>query len=347
MLLCSVAFAVFNEDNSLVLDMHFDNNLSAGDTPGQAGDSSVYGNAGIISGANWSEEGVVKGSMSFDGLKDYVSISPSSSLNIAGTSPYSISLWVKGLGSKNNSNDGNPVVETLLTKQPEGSCSGGYYLIYRNYDPNPNSSKRVTFGFSQGCYTESYVVSNKSDWESDKWYNIVGTWDGTTSAGRLKLYVNGELDAAATAEYPTIMQNTAALWIGAWPTGPNGYFKGLVDEVKIYKRTLSPEEIKAQYDNAIGTTTTTSTSTTTTTTITEKTATTRIESQRTSPDDLPLIIVLVIAVFLLCLFIVKKQSRKIPGKENTKPATSTKFCPNCGASVSPNDKFCRSCGKSL
>jgi hypothetical protein len=246
-LLMGVSFAVSGADNSLVLDLHLDNNPNTGDTPIQAADSSIYKNHGTINGATSTDAGIINGALSFDGLKDHVSISHSTSLNIAGTSPFSISMWVKGIGSKNNPNDVNPVVETLMTKQPEGSCSGGYYILYRNYDPNPNSNKRMYFGFSQGCSTESYVVSNKNDWEPDNWYNIVGTWDGTTSPDGMKLYINGELDATTTAKYPTIMQNTAALWIGAWTTGPNAYYKGLIDEVKIYKRALSEEEIKEGY----------------------------------------------------------------------------------------------------
>ena len=245
----STSLVVFGADNSLVLDLHLDNNPITGDTPVQAADSSIYKNHGAIIGATWNDTGRINGALSFDGLKDHVSIPASSSLNIAGTSPYSISIWVKGLGLKNNSNDINPVVETLMTKQPEGSCSGGYYLLYRNYDPNPNSNKRMYFGFSQGCSTESAVVSNKNDWEPDKWYNIVGTWDGTTSPDSMKLYVNGELDATTKAKYPTILQNTASLWMGAWTTGPNSYFKGLIDEVKIYRRVLSADEVKTLYNN--------------------------------------------------------------------------------------------------
>jgi hypothetical protein len=185
----SISLVVFGADNSLVLDMHLDNDLSAGDTQVQAADSSIYKNHGTITGATWNDAGRIDGALSFDGFKDHVSISHSSSLNLAGTSPFSISIWVKGLGSKNNPNDGSQGVETLITKQPEGSCSGGYYVIYINNGSDPMNNKRMAFGFAQGCNTESGVVSNKNDWEQDKWYNIIGTWDGTTSPGSMKLYV--------------------------------------------------------------------------------------------------------------------------------------------------------------
>jgi hypothetical protein len=241
-----ISFATDLSSN-LVLNMHLDNSSANGDSGSYAADSSSYVNRGAISGAAWSLSGYVGNSVSFDGLNDYVAIPNSASLNIAGTTPYSISLWVKGLGSKNNSNEVNPNVETLLSKVPEGSCSGGYFLLYSNYDPKPN--KMIRFGFNQGCYAQSYIDSNKSDWESDKWYNLVGTWDGTTNNGSLRLYVNGELDASTNAQYPTIMQNTADLWMAAWKTGPNAYFKGQIDEVQIYRRALSADEVKELYNN--------------------------------------------------------------------------------------------------
>ena len=233
--------------SGLVLNMHLDNISANADTGVYAADSSSYGNGGTISGAAWSASGYVGNSISFDGMNDYVAIPNSASLNIAGTTPYSISLWVKGLGSKNNPTEENPDVETLLSKVPEGSCSGGYFFLYSNYEPKP--SKMIRFGFNQGCYAQSYIDSNKSDWESDKWYNIVGTWDGTTGTGSLRLYVNGGLDTSAAAQYPMIMQNTADLWMGAWKTGPNAYFKGQIDEVRIYRRALSANEVRELYNN--------------------------------------------------------------------------------------------------
>jgi hypothetical protein len=240
-LLCIMSNACFATDNYLVLNMHLDD--------GTADDSSSYSNNGAVSGASWTTAGKVGGAMSFDGMNDYMTIPNSASLDISGATPYAISMWVRGLGSKDNLDDANQNVETLLSKQPIGSCSGGYFFLYINNDSRLPQNRAIEFAFSQGCSTESYILSTKKDWDPNKWYHIVGTWDGTTNQNSMKIYVNGDLDAQATAQYPTIMQNTAPVWIGAWPTGPSAYYKGQIDEVKIYRRALTADEIKTLYNH--------------------------------------------------------------------------------------------------
>jgi hypothetical protein len=254
-------------DNSLVLNMHLDNNAVTGDTSTRASDSSIYGNNGVISGASWTTTGSAGGSVSFNGIDGYISIPNSASLNIAGTTPYSISMWTKGIGSSPNN------WETLITKQPEGSCSGGYFMFY-NKDPAVQTKNKIGFAVSHACSQESVIYSTKTDWDQNTWYHIVGTWDGTTNPNSLKLYVNGELNAQETAQYPTILENTANLRIGSWPTNPNAYFKGQIDEIKIYERALTADEVRVQYNSAPTTTTTTTTSITTTSTTTTTPTTT-------------------------------------------------------------------------
>jgi hypothetical protein len=279
----------YASDSSLVLNMHLDNNAISGDTATIAADSSIYGNNGMISGASWTTAGNVGGSSSFGGVNNYISIPNSASLNIAGTTPYSISMWVKGIGSSPN------YFETLITKQPEGSCSGGYVMFY-NKDPSVQTNK-IAFNFAHACSQDTTVYSTKTDWDQNTWYHLVGTWDGTTNTNSLKLYVNGELNGQATAQYATILGNTANLRIGSWLTNPNAYFNGQIDEIKIYERTLTADEVKAQYDSAPTTTSTTTTTTTQaitttttrlgTTTTTSTTTTTTSSSKVIVTRDLP------------------------------------------------------------
>ncbi len=65
--------------------------------------------------------------------------------------------------------------------------------------------------------------------------------------GRLCIYINGELKAerrgTACAVIPA---NTNPLRIGVDSTGVGNFFRGMIDEVRIYQRELSAEEIKKQ-----------------------------------------------------------------------------------------------------
>ena len=72
------------------------------------------------------------------------------------------------------------------------------------------------------------------------WRHICGTNDGTTS----RLYIDGVLDASAT-ESVSSLQPTVTF--GHWQGGTR-YLNGLIDDVRIYNRALSPDEIKRLYN---------------------------------------------------------------------------------------------------
>jgi len=80
---------------------------------------------------------------------------------------------------------------------------------------------------------------------------IAATYDGTTA----KLYLDGILENTITKTM-TIDSNSLSLLIGSSYGSSQGgysgsgeeYFNGTVDEVKIWNRALSPEEIKASYN---------------------------------------------------------------------------------------------------
>ncbi len=81
------------------------------------------------------------------------------------------------------------------------------------------------------------------------WYFITGTI-GNVSARRhaIRLFINGELisdvDTDETVNYPTQKMYTT---IGAVDRGGWQNFDGMIDEVRIYSRSLTPAEIKSLY----------------------------------------------------------------------------------------------------
>ena len=86
------------------------------------------------------------------------------------------------------------------------------------------------------CSAEGLISSNT-------WYHVVAV----VSKPHRAIYINGEIAAE---------DNSAETYIGGTPTftrigyrGPASpsYFKGLIDEVRIYNRALSAEEIKELY----------------------------------------------------------------------------------------------------
>ena len=105
----------------------------------------------------------------------------------------------------------------------------------------------------------AYVVGWEADMESDGtmetgvWNHITITYDGEL----LRIYINGEFDkedppGLKWGNEPKTLNTVlgigkiSALWNG--DEGDESFTAGLIDEVSIYDRTLSADEVKQNYD---------------------------------------------------------------------------------------------------
>ncbi len=87
-----------------------------------------------------------------------------------------------------------------------------------------------------------YLESAKTDWVADQWYHLAATYDGA----QMRLFIDGAEDSNSPREQKgavdTSLDNCA---IGAGAGG--GRFRGVIDEVRLYHRALSPQEVQASY----------------------------------------------------------------------------------------------------
>ncbi|MEI8011076.1 MAG: LamG-like jellyroll fold domain-containing protein [Candidatus Omnitrophota bacterium] len=72
----------------------------------------------------------------------------------------------------------------------------------------------------------------------NQWYHIVGV--GDAEAGTTRLYVNGNLIGTTAFSPGSITRNTGSLGIGSG-------FHGIIDDVRLYNRALSSNEIQQRY----------------------------------------------------------------------------------------------------
>ncbi len=76
------------------------------------------------------------------------------------------------------------------------------------------------------------------------WYHLAATYDHPNST--VKLYLNGALvSTALTLGMPKV--DTKAVWLGADPYGAD-YTRGRIDDVRLYRRVLSPAEVATLYN---------------------------------------------------------------------------------------------------
>jgi histone H3/H4 len=199
-----------------VLILHFDEGSGT-----IANDESGHGNDGTIYGATWTT-GVSGKALEFDGSNDYVDCGYDSSLDI--TDAITVEAWVNAKLSTAN--------QVIVDKYKPGV--GGYMLDVRSTG---------NFGFLV-IFSDGGDGIARSSMTTNEWIHLVGVYNGI---GNTYLYINGNLtDSDYDAGKTTLITNDKSATIG-YPYTRFNYFNGAIDEVAIYNRALSPEEINAHY----------------------------------------------------------------------------------------------------
>ncbi len=210
---------------------------------GNANDESNNGHNGTVYGATPANDrfGQPNKAYHFDGLNDYIDCGNGDSLRISGA--ITLSVWVQAnvLYAINQG-----IVGKWSGVSPALQCS--YGLSIDNQQVSDNSTLPNTpmvhispsgNGFPGGCN----LVAGGTPLTIGVWYHIVGIF---VPGDSITIYVNGSLDAIITDSIvPSIFDSTQNLIIGnQWNLAdPNTYFNGLIDDIRIYNRALSEEEI--------------------------------------------------------------------------------------------------------
>ncbi len=177
-------------------------------------------NHGAIYGAQWIAS-PIDGALSFDGVNDYVDCGNNESLQITGTE-ISLSAWVKWDSADNWS--------TIAMKASDESWRDGYGLY-------AHSDNTVNFYVTQW----NVNVASKSFTADGLWHHVVGTYDGSN----VRIYVDAG-EGTPDSYTGSISNANHSLEIGRGIY--NAYnFDGLIDDVRIYDRALSAEEIWQLY----------------------------------------------------------------------------------------------------
>ena len=190
----------------------------------QVVDASGQGNSGTISGATRTTAGKFGGALSFNGTSAWVTVNDAASLDL--TTGMTIEAWV------------NPSALTGWRSVVLKEAPGG--LAYALYSGN-NASRPagyVHLADDIGVHGTTAMVANV-------WTHLAVTYDGTT----LRLFVNGVLARTQSAPGAAIATAGALRIGGNAPWGE--YFRGLIDEVRIYNRALDVNEIQADMTKPI------------------------------------------------------------------------------------------------
>jgi chitodextrinase len=186
----------------------------------------LSGNAsnGTISGASWTTAGHSGAALSFDGNSDSVTVPDASNLDLS--SAMTLEAWVYPtvLGSS---------WRTILTKDQSG---GAVYGLFANSDTATPAALTAL--------PAQDVVRGPNRLAKFAWTHLAATYDGAT----LRLYVNG-VQSASVPGTGAMTSSTQPLRIGG--NSLSQWFRGRIDDVRIYNRALSASEITNDMRTAV------------------------------------------------------------------------------------------------
>jgi hypothetical protein len=185
-----------------------------------ATDSSVNANNGTLTnGPTWGT-GHIGGDVVFDGVDDYVDAGAFTDL----TGNFTVSTWMYITGTTGVVQDlvskfgGTAATTNFLMEVNSGGTSVSFFVG----DGNPGNAASATVSLGQ-------------------WYFVTGIWDGTNT----KIYLNGSFIANATTPLTPDVSGTH-LFIGSRSSSFR-FTKGSIDEVRVYNRALSADEVSQLY----------------------------------------------------------------------------------------------------
>jgi hypothetical protein len=195
----------------------------------------VSNQAGTLLNGTTFAPGKVGDAFNLDGVDDYVVIPASLRLSITGT--FSIVVWLK------------PQRVTscfILAKFDRSVPARMCYWLHMHDNGRVSLGVMAPGGMGRETFSAWEVL------EPGIWKHLAGTFDPATQEQRIYLdgkLVPGNLHVDSRV-IPAVQDNLSPVFIGAARKAVGeveSTFNGLIDEVKLYGRVLSPAEIDADY----------------------------------------------------------------------------------------------------
>ena len=208
-------------DNQRVRSAFLSENVSAS-TESQY---KIHGNPQVVSDEHFGSCFI------FDGRQDYIEIPNSEDINFATNQDFTVASWIKIAKEQPfKTNGDNDIIE-------KWNGSGGYPYVIRYL----RNEQRIHAARYDGSNNPG--VTTTSQLNSEQLYHIAFVKEGS----KLRLYLDGREENSTDDTTQSQTQNDSPLYL-ARRGGSNeayaNYFAGTIAHLRIYKKALSPEEIK-------------------------------------------------------------------------------------------------------
>lgn len=211
---------------------HLDGNAGALGSGVKIADSSIKNHHGTTSNANNTGLALVAGklgeALSCDGVDDYVEVPASVALK--GFNTVTVQAWARASYSGNP-----PKYGRFVTLWESGDTLGSTFMLGHFTSGNAGFMAVPKVGPTADVFWPWLQTAGK-------WYHMVGVYDGT----RVRLYINGAVYPDPQTSSGALQDRTGSLFFcqgGSSSPSPTYVFSGALDEIAIWKRALSADEI--------------------------------------------------------------------------------------------------------
>jgi concanavalin A-like lectin/glucanase superfamily protein len=177
---------------------------------------------GAIEGATWFDNGRFGKALSFDGTNDCLSVPNDPALQL--TEEFTLEAWIKSRGTG--------AWEPILSKNDA-------YSIWLGEEPGHLRSY-----IREEDENEALAI-DPNGIDENVWAHVAVTFDGQW----MRLFVNGEFADKAWSEGAAT--TASPLSIGCSEEPHEGFFEGLIDEVRVYNRALGAGEVTRDKSNPV------------------------------------------------------------------------------------------------
>jgi len=181
----------------------------------------------ITGGVSINQTGKLGKSFYFDGSDDYVTLS---SIPHTGTGDFSIFAWVKTTDSGSR--------RTIINYGTTGISSNEELYLYKE-----DTNGKLKFDLRNFGGPTSSVAINDGNWKH------VGV---VNNGGTIQLYVNGVASGPSQSMSPNIKTGSQQIGCDTDAGGPENLWLGNIDEVGIWNRALTADEVSNLYNNGDG-----------------------------------------------------------------------------------------------
>lgn len=199
--------------------LHLPFNGNANDESGNNNHASTV-NATLTTDKN----GNSNSAMNFDGVNDYLSIPSSNSLNST-TNSMSVCAWIF-------INEWYELYWSPIIAKSNNSGYGMYGFQLLNFNSRKQFEVQLKGNFINADYT----------FNKQQWYFVSFTWDGNIC----KYFINGSKIFERTWN-GTLNANSSPLLIGKDTPEITEYLNGKLDEIRIYDKAISENQVDSLY----------------------------------------------------------------------------------------------------